>query len=104
MFFNHKSSSSLPRIQLFYNNTCIYQGLLKDIPLKDSIIIEKSILFFNDPEPCNIHRTAVRLRITEELSIKLKETEQSECCQLLLALCPFENIDRVILPDQLTNK
>lgn len=102
MFFNHKSS--FPSIQLFYNNTCIYQGLLKDIPLKDSVIIEKSILFFNDPEPCNIHRTAVQLRITEELSIKLKETEQSEWCQLFLALCPFENIDHVIIPDQPTNK
>jgi hypothetical protein len=100
----HRKSSSLPSIQLFSNNACIYQGLLKDIPLKESVIIEKSILFFNDPEPCDIHRTAVRLRITEELSIKLIETEQSECCQLLLALCTFENIDQVIKPDQPTNK
>lgn len=99
MFFNHKSASPLPSIRLFYNNTCIYEGLLKDIPIKDSVIIEKSIRFFNDPEPCDIHRTAVRLRITEELFIKLKETEQSECCQLLLALCPFENIDQVIISD-----
>lgn len=104
MFFNHKSASPLPSIQLFYKNTCIYEGLLKDIPIKDSVIIEKSIRFFNDPEPCNIHRTAVRLRITEELSIELKETEQSECCKLFLALCPFENIDQVIISDQQTNK
>jgi hypothetical protein len=103
MLFNRKSSSH-PSIQLFYNNACIYQGLLKDIPLKEAVIIEKSNLFFNDPEPCDIHRTAVRLRITEELSIKLKETEQSECCQLLLALCPFDNIDQVISSDQPTNK
>lgn len=104
MFFNHKSSSPHRSIQLFYKSACIYQGLLKDIPLKESVIIEKSNLFFNDPEPCEIHRTAVRLRITEELSIKLIETEQSECCQLLLALCPFENIDHVIISVQPISK
>lgn len=99
MFFNHKSHKSplQPSIQLFYNNTRIYQGFLKDIPLKESVIKDESIHFFNDPEPCDIHRTAVRLRITEELLIKLIEAEQSECCQLLMDLCTFENIDRIIL-------
>lgn len=103
MFFRNKSPQH-PSIQIFYNNACIYQGFLKDIPIKESVIIEKSIHFFNDPEPCNIHRTAVRLRITEELSIKLLEAKQNECCELLMALCPFENIDRIIIPVQSTNK
>lgn len=99
MFFNHKSHKSplQPSIQLFYNNTSIYQGFLKDIPLKDSVIKDESNRFFNDPEPCDIHRTAVRLRITEELLIKLIEAEQSEGCQLLMDLCTFEKIDRIIL-------
>lgn len=96
MFFNHKSPQH-PSIQLFYNNECIYQGFLKDIPLKDSVIKEESNRFFNDPEPCDIHRTAVRLRITEELLIKLIEAEQRECCQLLMDLCTFENINKIIL-------
>lgn len=45
----------------------LYEGLLKDIPLKEDILIEKSITFFNDPEPRFIHRNAVRVRLTEEL-------------------------------------
>ncbi len=96
MLFNHKTSHH-PSIQLFYNNTCIYHGFLKDIPIKESVIKEKSNHYFSDPEPCDIHRTAVRLRITEELLIKLTNAEQSECCQLLTVLCTFESIDRFIL-------
>jgi hypothetical protein len=102
MFFHHKTPQH-PSIQLFHNNNCIYQGYLKDIPLKESVIKEKSNHFFHDPEPCDIHRTAVRLRITEELLIKLIEADQNECCQLLMALCTFEHIDRFTL-NQTPNK
>lgn len=95
MFFQKKLS--LPSIQIFDKNICLYDGFIKDIPLKDSIIIENSIVFFNDPEPCTIHRTAVRLRITEELLQKFKETTENQYSQLILDLCPFQMVDKVIL-------
>lgn len=41
---------------------------LTALHLKDEVIIEKSIEFFNDPEPCMIHRSAVMKRIYMEIN------------------------------------
>jgi hypothetical protein len=41
---------------------------LTSLPLKEAVIINKSIEFFNDPEPCMIHRSAVMNRIFFEMS------------------------------------
>ena len=97
MFTLKKEKKKKMHIDIYSDDCVIYQGRWDDLPLSENIIIEKSIDFFNDPEPCDIHRTAVRLRITEELLIKLIEAEQSEGCQLLMDLCTFEKIDRIIL-------
>ena len=45
----------------------VYRGTLTDLPLKEEIILEKSEEFFNDPNPCFIHRSAVRVRLLAEL-------------------------------------
>src|SRR5574344_1768310 len=58
MFFRHKQT--LPELKLYHDNKMIYQGYLKDVPLKESVILAKSVEFFDDPEPCHIHRSAVR--------------------------------------------
>ncbi len=42
------------------------------LPLKEQIIIEKSSEFFNDPDPCYIHRSAV----TNRLYFELEKTAQ----------------------------
>lgn len=44
----------------------IFERKLTAIPLKEEAIIQKSIEFFNDPEPCMIHRSAVMKRIFME--------------------------------------
>ena len=41
---------------------------LTALPLKEEFIIKKSIEFFNDPEPCMIHRSAVMKRIYMEIN------------------------------------
>jgi len=41
----------------------VMEKKLTALPLKEDYIIEKSIEFFNDPEPCMIHRSAVMKRI-----------------------------------------
>ena len=41
----------------------LYEGYWTELPLAEEIILEKSIEFFNDKEPCAIHRGAVHLRL-----------------------------------------
>lgn len=72
MFFK-KKKAFLPTLCLYAGEEVLYNGLLKDLPLREEIIIEKSIQFFDDPEPCHIHRNAVSLRLTEEILKELSD-------------------------------
>ena len=92
-----KGKKSLPTLQLYAQNNLIYHDLLKDLPLKESVILAKSVEFFDDPEPCHIHRSAVRTRLTAEI--------QNECTSfgiesapgpLLLSYADFLSIDRYV--------
>lgn len=59
MFFKKKAAApALPSVRIRSGKKVIYEGLLKDIPIKEKVLIEKSIYFFDDPEPCFIHRDA----------------------------------------------
>lgn len=93
-----KGKKSIPILQLYAQKNLIYHAPLKDLPLKESVILAKSIEFFDDPEPCHIHRSAVRTRLTAEI--------QKECNTLgtdsapgpiLLSCVDFPSVDRYIL-------
>lgn len=71
MFTLKKDKKKKMHIDIFNENRVIYQGRWDDLPLSENIIIEKSIDFFNDPEPCYIHRDAVRVRLLAELEAGL---------------------------------
>ena len=45
----------------------LFSGDLADLALKDEWVIKKSIEFFDDPEPCFIHRGAVAIRLLNEI-------------------------------------
>ncbi len=45
----------------------LFCGKLVSLPIKESLIIKKSIHFFDDEEPCFIHRSAVVKRLHGEL-------------------------------------
>lgn len=45
----------------------VYRGELAAWPLPEQEIVRLSIRFFNDPEPCHIHRAAVCQRALMEL-------------------------------------
>ena len=45
-----------------------FERKLTAMPLREEAIIQRSIEYFNDPEPCMIHRSAVMKRIFMELS------------------------------------
>ena len=56
----------------------LYDGGLTQLRLQDETVKRLSILFFNDPEPCEIHRSAVLSRVFAELEAALKSGEVVE--------------------------
>jgi hypothetical protein len=49
------------------------------LPLSEAMILQKCLEFFNDPDPCYIHRGAVITRLyfeLEEVAMKLPKGEQ----------------------------
>lgn len=55
-----KNKPFILRIQK--NGELVFEGIICDLPVHEDKIIEGSILFFDDPEPCMIHRSAVMSR------------------------------------------
>lgn len=64
MFLSSKKKRCLTVTQ---NEILLYEGDWNKLPLTEEIILEKSIEFFNDSEPCVIHREAVHIRLLAEL-------------------------------------
>lgn len=54
----------------------LYEGPVSEIPLTEEAILSASIRYFNDPEPCEIHRSAARLRIAADLTASLLQGEK----------------------------
>lgn len=88
-----KKSPALPSVLIRSGDSILYQGLLKEIPIKESVIIEKSIFFFDDPEPCFIHRDAVRVRLTEELLQEIQEQTGTHPSPHLIAYADLDGIE-----------
>lgn len=62
------------------NDEIIEKNLIY-MPIKETIVIEKSKQFFNDPEPCMIHRSAVMKRLYMEVYdflVKIMDDENAE--------------------------
>ena len=80
LFRKEKKNSPLKKGELylkFYRGEeMAFQYCLMDLPLKESVILEYSLRFFNDPAPCYIHRGAVQMRLLAELEEELKENER----------------------------
>ncbi len=91
MLFKKKSPDQ-PSVCIRCGDQLLYEGLLRDVPLKETVIIEKSIRFFDDPEPCFIHRNAVRVRLISEIQKELLEGSQESPGPLLLSYVDFENV------------
>jgi len=62
-----KSNKAPPRIvHISHGGRTAYVGEINGLPVGEAVLISKSIEFFNDPEPCFIHRSAVRARLYAE--------------------------------------
>lgn len=92
-----KSKKQLPLLKLYSGNLLLYDGLLKDVPIKEEILLQKSLEFFNDPEPCHIHRSAVRTRLTAELLKELADGGTEAPGPLLLAYVDLSGVERCSL-------
>lgn len=68
MFLRGKQTPKKTKyITVHYEDTILYDGKWDELPFDEKIIIEYSIKFYDDPDPCYIHRSAVRIRLLAEL-------------------------------------
>ncbi|MDR1559405.1 MAG: hypothetical protein LBS84_06860 [Clostridiales bacterium] len=59
--------SHIRNIEVRLNGEVLFSGELTDLPLKEEWILKKSVEFFDDPAPCYIHRSAVAVRLLNEI-------------------------------------
>ncbi|MDR3192814.1 MAG: hypothetical protein LBT87_07090 [Treponema sp.] len=85
----------------------LYQGPLNGLGFPEKLIIAKSIYFFNDEEPCFIHRGAVAARLFEELNRLLEERGKMSAAELAESAPGYldeypglEHIESVKRPDR----
>jgi hypothetical protein len=62
------------------NGCVLFENKITALPLKEEIIIKKSIEYYNDPEPCMIHRSAIMkylyIQVDDFLHQKLSEDKK----------------------------
>lgn len=80
-------------ITVYHEDTILYQGDLHELPIRESVLIQKSIHFFDDPEPCFIHRSAVALRLIVELEEHLLQGKiTASQCPLFTDYVNFDTV------------
>jgi hypothetical protein len=73
-------------IRLQGGGAILFEGPLNELRFPEKLVIAKSVLFFDDPEPCFIHRSAVVARLFAEINLlleaksKIPLAELSESC------------------------
>ncbi len=66
MLFGKKKAKK--KFSIYAGGKEVFRGPLIEIPIREEVVIEKSIEFFDDPEPCYIHRGAVVTRLADEIA------------------------------------
>ena len=69
----HRNTAVMPAFLQLRDaeGSIIYDGRIDRMMVEEKHVIELSILFYNDPEPCFIHRGAVLSRIFGEIEAAL---------------------------------
>ncbi|HZJ57702.1 MAG TPA: hypothetical protein VFD89_05610 [Clostridia bacterium] len=73
---------------------------LLELPLRNEFIIGRSIEYFNDPEPCMIHRSAVIKRIYMELFDYLGGIYTSREVEMLWDILPQKFRKAIDIPQE----
>ncbi|MBU3092388.1 hypothetical protein K2F40_13035 [Clostridium sp. CM028] len=81
----------MPRnIKITDNDNCIlYEGNLYKLPVAENIIIEQSIEYFNDSEPCFLHKSAVTKKIYYEIEDFFQEKDNIGVKEIKLGEFPL---------------
>ena len=76
MFGRKKKAAPQPGLIVWNERgETLYDGRLTDFSMREETIKSLSLQFFNDPEPCEIHRSAVLSRVFMELEEALRSGE-----------------------------
>jgi hypothetical protein len=83
----NRKKKATKTIKIVSNDIVVYDGDLYELPIKKQKVIAGSVEFFNDPEPCMIHRSAVISRYYMMIENWLEETgnldnDQIEFCSM----------------------
>lgn len=62
-------------VRIVADGIVIYHGKWNDLPIGEETMLRKSREFFDDPEPCYIHRAGVRLKLLTEIGELLMRTD-----------------------------
>lgn len=71
LFQKKKKPRSIISIKIYSDSDTIYDGIFSELPFDQKLIVEKSIQFYDDPDPCYIHAGAVRIRLLGEIEEEL---------------------------------
>ena len=67
----------------------LYSDLIQSFPLPESLILACSEEFFDDPQPCEIHRRAVAMRLYGEIIEAMPVNHTVSCAEVppRISLC-----------------
>ncbi|MEX1376246.1 MAG: hypothetical protein AB1Z23_02120 [Eubacteriales bacterium] len=60
----------------------LLETIIKELPINEESIIKKSIDYFNDPEPCIIHKTYSRNSIIFEINDFILDCIDNDVCKI----------------------
>lgn len=97
--FGSKKKKTKKKFSIFAGGKEVFRAPLIEIPLKEETIIQKSIQFFDDPEPCYIHRGAVVTRLADEMAQACEESGGKLSGETLpekfIQYLTFENVESI---------
>lgn len=101
--FGKKKKRAKTRIRVLSDSgEVLFSADAAEFKPPEKVILELSVEFFSDPEPCEIHRSAVCLRAVSELQEALKINETAEIASLPERLRRFfsENAQTVCIEEE----
>ncbi|SHH57361.1 hypothetical protein [Clostridium grantii] len=106
MLWNKKEKNKPKNISLklySFNEEIIFNGLLTNFPIKEELILEKTIEHFEDYDPCFFHRSVVSRWMYFEIEEYLNKIDEENKSEIKWQELP-ENIKKILLSDKVINR
>ena len=95
MMHKRKKGTEDRKVSVMAGDVTIYSGNWQDVPIGEDLMLEKSIEYFQDPEPCYIQRAGVRQRLLGETESGLDSQDPAKKQQGLDMIRRFLDCDEV---------